>query len=519
MTKLNRHLVVDGSNIATEGRSLPSLAQLQDAVKAFVAERKPKQVTVIVDATFGHRIEKKERTAFDKAIAAGEILTPPAGAIGRGDAFILQVAERAEAVVLSNDSFQEFHGEHTWLFDEDRLIGGKPVEGVGWIFVARVPVRGPLSRRSTRAGKAITQTSTRGGASRTSTRSSGRKASSAKSTAANADDSAPKKDGRRKRGQEAEAGQATKRSPRRSARSSAASNDQPQGSASKPAELNSPEDFMRFVTTFSIGDIFEGIVERYSSHGCYLRASSAQCYLPSKAMGDPAPTRARDVVSLGQAVQVRVESLDSARRGINVSLIDASADQGSSSRRAPRGRRGSTTKKSSSRRRQRSKVGLTSQKPISVADGSARDANLPRSTTIVATKKSPAKKATAKKTAAKKAPAKKVAKKPAAKKAVKKAPAKRAAAKAPAKKAAKKTTAKRTAKKAPAKKAAAKKPAAKKAVKKAPAKKTAKKTTAKKAPAKKAPVKKTAAKATTSARASRAATRKKPAAARAAKKR
>ena len=506
---MNRHLVVDGSNIATEGRSLPSLAQLQDAVKAFVAERKPKQVTVIVDATFGHRIEKKERTAFDKAIAAGEILTPPAGAIGRGDAFILQVAERAEAVVLSNDSFQEFHGEHTWLFDEDRLIGGKPVEGVGWIFVARVPVRGPLSRRSTRAGKAITQTSTRGGAGRTSTRSSGRKASSTKSTAANADDSAPKKDGRRKRGQEAEAGQATKRSPRRSARSSAASNDQPQGSASKPAELNSPEDFMRFVTTFSIGDIFEGIVERYSSHGCYLRASSAQCYLPSKAMGDPAPTRARDVVSLGQAVQVRVESLDSARRGINVSLIDASADQGSSSRRAPRGRRGSTTKKSSSRRRQRSKVGLTSQKPISVADGSARDANLPRSTTIVATKKSPAKKATAKKTAAKKAPAKKVAKK-----AVKKAPAKRAAAKAPAKKAAKKTTVKRTAKKAPVKKAAAKKPAAKKAVKKAPAKKTAKKTTAKKAP-----VKKTAAKATTSARASRAATRKKPAAARAAKKR
>ena len=29
--------------------------------------------------------------------------------------------------MLSNDSFQEFHAEHPWLFDEGRLIGGKPV--------------------------------------------------------------------------------------------------------------------------------------------------------------------------------------------------------------------------------------------------------------------------------------------------------------------------------------------------------------------------------------------------------
>ena len=30
------HVVVDGSNIATEGRSLPSLAQLNEAVMAFM---------------------------------------------------------------------------------------------------------------------------------------------------------------------------------------------------------------------------------------------------------------------------------------------------------------------------------------------------------------------------------------------------------------------------------------------------------------------------------------------------
>ena len=145
MTSSPRHLVVDGSNIATEGRSLPSLKQLDEAVRAILAEGRFGSVTVIVDATFAHRIESFEKDEFEAAIEAGELLMPPAGVVGRGDAFILQVAEKATAAVLSNDSFQEFHGEHGWLFDEDRLIGGKPVEHVGWVFVPRVPVRGPLA--------------------------------------------------------------------------------------------------------------------------------------------------------------------------------------------------------------------------------------------------------------------------------------------------------------------------------------------------------------------------------------
>src|SRR5580700_8987967 len=79
----------------------------------------------------------------------GEVVSPPAGAIGRGDAFVLRIAERTGAIVLSNDSFQEFHGQHPWLFDEGRLIGGKPVPGVGWIFTPRLPIRGAKSRAAT----------------------------------------------------------------------------------------------------------------------------------------------------------------------------------------------------------------------------------------------------------------------------------------------------------------------------------------------------------------------------------
>src|SRR5438309_3964592 len=145
-----RHVVVDGSNIATEGRSLPSLAQLDEAVREFLDENPGVTITVVVDATFGHRIDDSEREAFEEAEAANELVSPPAGAIGRGDAFLLRIADKVGGTVFSNDSFQEFHGEYPWLFDEGRLIGGKPVPGVGWIFTPRTPVRGPKSRVATR---------------------------------------------------------------------------------------------------------------------------------------------------------------------------------------------------------------------------------------------------------------------------------------------------------------------------------------------------------------------------------
>ena len=145
--------VVDGSNIATEGSDKPSLDQLNEAVEAFRSEYPKLKLTVVVDATFGHRIAKKEVKAFDQAVAGNEIVTPPAGAVGRGDAFILAIADKAGAGVLSNDSFQEFHGEYGWLFEHGRLIGGKPVPHVGWVFVDRNPVRGRKSRESIKAAK------------------------------------------------------------------------------------------------------------------------------------------------------------------------------------------------------------------------------------------------------------------------------------------------------------------------------------------------------------------------------
>ncbi len=153
MTVQGRHVVVvDGSNLATEGRTTPSLRQLDEAVRAYAIEDPDAEIVVVVDASFEHRIDPSERDQLVDAELHGEVVSPPAGAIGRGDAFVLRIAERTGARVLSNDSFQEFHAEHSWLFEEGRLIGGKPVPGVGWIFTPRIPVRGPKSRQVT--GKA-----------------------------------------------------------------------------------------------------------------------------------------------------------------------------------------------------------------------------------------------------------------------------------------------------------------------------------------------------------------------------
>ena len=148
------HVVVDGSNLATEGRTFPSLEQLDEAVRAYASEDPGASIIVVVDATFEHRVGDAERDEVREAMLNGEVISPPAGAIGRGDAFVLRIAERTGATVLSNDSFQEFHGEHPWLFDDGRLIGGKPVPGVGWIFTPRLPIRGPKSRAATAEARA-----------------------------------------------------------------------------------------------------------------------------------------------------------------------------------------------------------------------------------------------------------------------------------------------------------------------------------------------------------------------------
>ncbi len=102
----------------------PSLEQLDQAVRQYLSEHPESQRHRCCGRFLRspHR-RRPSGPAFEEAVAHGELVSPPAGAIGEGDAFLLRIAERIGARVLSNDSFREFHAEHPWLFDEDRLVG------------------------------------------------------------------------------------------------------------------------------------------------------------------------------------------------------------------------------------------------------------------------------------------------------------------------------------------------------------------------------------------------------------
>ncbi|MGH9076853.1 MAG: NYN domain-containing protein, partial [Acidimicrobiales bacterium] len=294
-----RHVVVDGSNIATEGRSLPSLGQLDQAVREFLADNPDDVVTVVVDASFGHRIDATEVVTFEEAEAAGEVVSPPAGAIGRGDAFLLRIAEKTGATVLSNDSFQEFHGEHDWLFSEGRLVGGKPVPGVGWIFTPRTPVRGPKSREAVKEAKRRRRPET----------VTGPEASGLEVAAVRAKGKAKKVERAIARAtEEAVEPDRTKRRRRR------------RGGEQPADPLNEPLTFITFIAGHPLGTEVSGLIESFSSHGAFVTSAGTRCYVPLSAMGNPPPRAAREVLTRGEERQFVVQALDPLRRGVELAL-------------------------------------------------------------------------------------------------------------------------------------------------------------------------------------------------------
>ncbi len=269
--------MVDGSNLATEGRATPSLAQLEEAVAEMRRELGEAEVTVVVDASFAHRIEEAERPRLEELARQGELVSPPAGAVGRGDAFLLRIAEKVHGVVLSNDSFQEFHGEHPWLFEHGRLLGATRVPGVGWIFVARNPVRGPHSKVAVR------------------------EAARAKKQVEKAIAVATKEVVKPARSPRA----ATKTGPAR---------------AVAPRAANDPMTFISFIADHPLGGEIEAVVETFSSHGAVVRSGELRAYVPLSGLGDPAPRSARGILRKGETRRFVVTALDPYRRGVELAL-------------------------------------------------------------------------------------------------------------------------------------------------------------------------------------------------------
>jgi len=513
------HVVVDGSNLATEGRSSPSLKQLDEAVRAYASEDPGADIIVVVDATFEHRVSEAERDEVRQAMLNGEMISPPAGAIGRGDAFVLRIAERTGATVLSNDSFQEFHGEHPWLFDDGRLVGGKPVPGVGWIFTPRVPIRGPKSRAATAEAKARddhasapAKAAELARAAKKAAKRASKSKKASKVAAATVDPSWPIRPNRpppgrakvdpvvssaieeaveealhpptpeKPRGPSKKQVAAKKAPPQKSAK---AKKDAPRGKAKTPARpkqeqdganqrkkrsapppaVNEPLTFINFVAAFPVGSTVDGEVVSFTSHGAMVDVllpggGVLHCYIPLSAMGTPPPTKARKVLKKGEVRPFLLAGLDPPRRVAELALP---IEERPKKKRpgAPAPAAPAPAKKSGKKAARAPKAG---QPP-------AKKGPAPG-------KKAPAKKGPA---PGKKAPAKKgppAGKKAAAKKQAKRAPSKKAKAPraaAPAKKTAKaKKVAKTAAPKAPARNAARTAGRRATGAKKTPAKKASK---------------------------------------------
>ena len=272
--------------MATEGRTAPSLKQLNEAVLSFMNEFPNTKITVVVDATFGHRIDKREASEFNNAINNNELVAPPAGAVGRGDGFVLTIAEKIGASILSNDSYQEFHQQYPWLFDAGRLIGGKPVPNVGWVFIERLPVR-PSATKSVKKAS----------------REANRPMPIPKAPPPAAKLPAPK--------QQAPA-----------AKPQAAKTPAPKLSAKpKAATINELTPFLEFVEKYPVGSKVKGVVDQYSAHGVYVKIGDVRGYLPLRLMATPAPRSAREHVKIGQQVNLLVDSFVASRRSIDVAIV------------------------------------------------------------------------------------------------------------------------------------------------------------------------------------------------------
>ena len=469
------HVVVDGSNLATEGRSQPSLHQLNEAVLAYMAEHPTALITVVVDATFGHRIDSREVPEFDAAVSNNGLVAPPAGAIGRGDAFVLTIANKVNATILSNDSFQEFHGQYSWLFDEGRLVGGKPVPHIGWVFVNRLPVRGPLSRKS------VAEVKRKNGGSGTGSGRGRGKAADAGTDASvrvgSADASKPMPVPTApppgavlpgKRGAKVAAATPAPAAPARVAKPAEAAPAEARA-AHRHGPVNDLLAFLSFVEHHPVGTRVEAVVDHYSSHGAYVKVGDVVGYLPLRLMADPAPRSARELVKVGEQLTLVVETFVAAKRSIDLAVPQLASVQIApvAAAKPPRGRKKAAAA-----------VAAPEAAPAKPARGRAAKAATPAAATAEPAA-APAKPSRAKKAAATPAPAPAGATPaPAAKpsrarppKAAKAAPPEPAAA-APAAPA-KKAPSARTAPAAKAAPAAGRPAAAKKAVAKAAAPKKA----------------------------------------------
>jgi hypothetical protein len=264
---------------------------------------------------------------------------------------VLAIADKVNASILSNDSYQEFHGKYKWLFDEGRLIGGKPVPLVGWVFVERLPVRGATSRRSVKTGKVV------------------KKESSTASPEASKPMPVPKAP--------------------------------PPSVKAKMANELMP--YLQFVEKHPVGSKVKAVVQSYAANGITALIGGISGYVPLRNMANPQPRSARDIFAIGDAVTLTVVGYTPARRSVDLAVPGVVDTAAKPSGKQPVAKKAAVTKKTAP-----VKKSATAKKAVAAKAPAKKvvAAKVPAKK-VVAVKKVVPTKAPAKKVVAKKAPAKK----------------------------------------------------------------------------------------------------------------
>jgi hypothetical protein len=186
------------------------------------------------------------------------------------------------------------------------LIGGKPVPHVGWVFVERLPVRGPKSRQAVKDAKQTTRPT------------SSRAARGTGSTLAEQPMPVPTAP---------PPGLAlTTKAKRQPAAAAAVLAAAPGGNGVPQAGRTTVNDllpFLEFVERHPVGTGCTVVVESYASHGAYARAGDVLVYVPLRLMGDPPPRSARAARQIGEAVAVVIVGYVPERRSIDAALASA----------------------------------------------------------------------------------------------------------------------------------------------------------------------------------------------------
>ena len=92
------------------------------------------------------------------------------------------------------------------------------------------------------------------------------------------------------------------------------------GTAKSVDPVNDPVAFLHFVSDHPVGSTVEGVVDRFSSHGAYVNVGGAQGYVPLRLMADPAPTSAKQFLTVGETRPFVVDAFDTPRRSIDLAL-------------------------------------------------------------------------------------------------------------------------------------------------------------------------------------------------------